>query len=144
MLIALAQRPRGMTSTALGVRAGLSSSSGTFGTYLGRGRSEGWIAGTRDLLTITEAGLKALGSYDPLPEGPALLDYWLNQLGGGASRMLRALAESDGPMTRTQLGERAGLEAKSGTFGTYLGKLRTLELVTGRGDDLRLSEELRS
>jgi hypothetical protein len=58
--------------------------------------------------------------------------------------MLRALAEIDGPMTRTQLGERAGLEAKSGTFGTYLGKLRTLELVTGRGDDLRLSEELRS
>jgi len=144
MLIALAQRPRDMTSTALGVRAGLSSSSGTFGTYLGRGRSEGWIAGTRDHLTITGAGLEALGSYDPLPEGPALLDYWLNQLGGGAARMLRALAESEGPMTRAQLGERAGLEAKSGTFGTYLGKLRTLELVTGRGDDLRLSVELRS
>lgn len=144
MLIALAQRPRGLTSTALGVRAGLSSSSGTFGTYLGRGRSEGWIAGTRDHLTITEAGLKTLGPYEPLPEGPALLDYWLSQLGGGASRMLRALAESDGPMTKAQLGERAGLEAKSGTFGTYLGKLRALELVTGRGDDLRLSDELRN
>jgi hypothetical protein len=42
---------------------------------------------------ITEAGIAALGAYEPLPTGTALRDYWLNDLGrtSGAARMLEAL-----------------------------------------------------
>lgn len=142
MLIALAQRPRGLTNKQLGVRAGVSSKSGTFSTYLGKARSNGWVEGSGHV-TITPAGVEALGSYEPLPEGPALAEYWLGQLGNsGASRMLRALLDAyPAGLDNATLGERAQISNASGTFSTYLGKLRSLELVTGRGQ-VRASEEL--
>lgn len=140
MMVALAQRP-GLNKRQLGVRAGLSSTSGTFGTYLGRMRSSGWIHGT-DVLELTPDGLHALGKYDPLPEGQELLNYWLNELGNsGAGRMLSALAaQYPHALSKEQLGEAAEISHMSGTFGTYLGKLRNLELVEGRGE-LRASRE---
>ena len=143
MLIALAQR-NGLSARQLGVRAGLSSRSGTFSTYLGRARSSGWIAGGRDRLEITEAGRAVLGPYDPAPEGRDLLNHWLGELGNsGAARMLAILAQRyPNPTTAQELGDATGLSAGSGTFGTYLGKLRTLELVTGARTDLRASEDL--
>jgi hypothetical protein len=142
MLIALAQRPQGLSARQLGVRAGLSSGSGTFGTYLARARVAGWIAGDRERLQITEMGLSALGPYDPLPAGAALLAYWLRELGGGEARMLQALADVyPRAISKTELGEAAGLSAGSGTFGTYLSRLRTLELAEGR-NEIRASEEL--
>lgn len=142
MMIALAQRP-GLSAKQLGVRAGLSSSSGTFGTYLARARTEGWIEGDRNRLELTDAGASALGAYDPLPEGPELAGYWLSELGdSGAARILRTLIEAyPEPLSKEEVGERSGLSSGSGTFGTYLSRLRTLELVTGRSE-LKASEEL--
>jgi uncharacterized protein len=143
MLIALAQRPNGLTNAQLGVRAGVSSKSGTFSTYLGRARAQGWVADEGQIRRITKAGIDALGTFDLLPEGSELAKYWIQELGGGASRMLRALVdEYPNPMTNAELGESAGISYVSGTFSTYLGRLRSLELVTGRGGELRASEEL--
>lgn len=140
MLIALAQR-NGLNRRQLGVRAGMSSRSGTFDTYLSRARTNGWIEGTGEIC-ITAAGVAALGAYDPLPEGRELLDHWLGELGqSGAARILRALAEAyPVALTRSQLGEAAGLSDRSGTFDTYLSRLRTLELIEGRGE-IRASAE---
>ncbi|MBE2178902.1 MAG: ATP-binding protein [Chthoniobacterales bacterium] len=142
MLVALAQRP-GLNARQLGVRAGLSSSSGTFGTYLAKLRSNGWIYGGRDCMALTTAGVEALGDYEPLPTGRDLLDYWLRELGsGGASRMLTALADAyPRALTKQDLGAEAGISPGSGTFGTYLSKLRTLELIEGRGE-IKLNPEL--
>jgi hypothetical protein len=142
ILTALAQRPQGLNQRQLGLRAGLSSRSGTFSTYLGRARSSGWIEGRGDL-RITALGLAALGNYDPLPEGRELLDYWLNELGdSGQARMLRVLAQVyPNALSNEALGEAAGISSRSGTFSTYLGRLRGLELIEGRGM-LRASEEL--
>lgn len=141
MMIALTQRGW-LNKRQLGVRAGLSSKSGTFGTYLGKLRSNGWVTGQGDALELTNAGRDALGKYDPLPDGYALLEYWLNELGqGGAGRMLRVLAEAyPVPMDKETLGRLAEISHTSGTFGTYLGKLRTLELVEGRGE-IRAAKE---
>lgn len=141
MMIALAQRP-GLNKRQLGVRAGLSSTSGTFGTYLGKLRSIGWIDGTGDAMTLTADGVAALGNYQPLPEGEALLTHWLSELGsGGAGRMLRTLADVyPEALTKEALGVLAEISHTSGTFGTYLGKLRTLELIEGK-TDLRAAAE---
>ncbi len=132
MLIALAQRP-GLSARQLGVRAGLSSTSGSFNTYLSTGRSNGWLAGGRDRMEATEEGIAAIGSYDPLPEGKALLEYWLRELGqGGTGRILKSLSDiHPNLMTKQELGEATGLSDKSGSFNTYLSKLRTLELIEG-------------
>ncbi len=142
ILTALAQRPHGLSNRQIGLRAGLSSRSGTFSTYISRARAHGWIDG-RDPIRITEAGLEALGSYEPLPSGRELLSYWLGEVGAsGASRMLQALADTyPRAMSNEELGEAAGISARSGTFSTYLSRLRGLELVVGRGE-LRASEEL--
>jgi len=144
MLVALAQAGRPLNRRALGLRAGLSSRSGTFATYLGRARSAGWIDGSSDATTITRAGLAALGSYERLPEGRELLDYWVAELGqgSGAGRMLAALGKAAPKgITRDRLGELAEISPRSGTFATYLGRLRGLELIEGK-DELRISEEL--
>jgi hypothetical protein len=141
-MVALAQRPQGLTNSQIGVRAGMSSKSGTFSTYISRARGNGWIEG-RGALRITDAGLEALGPYEELPTGPELLAHWLSELGsGGASRLLRVIAEAyPRSLSNQEAAEAAGLSPKSGTFSTYLSRLRKLQLVEGRGE-LRASEEL--
>jgi hypothetical protein len=142
ILVVLAQRPEGLTTRQIGVRARLSSKSGTFNTYVSKARSSGWVTG-RSPLVITEAGIAALGDYDPLPTGRDLLDYWLRELGdSGSARLLRAIAEVyPNTITTVEAGERANLSHQSGTFGTYLSRLRSLELIEGRGE-LRAADEL--
>lgn len=143
MLIALAQR-NGLTAKQVGVRASISSSSGTFGTYLSTGRSNGWIKGTRDRLEITDDGLAALGTYTPLPTGRDLARHWIGALGdSGSSRMLTVLIDAyPRTMSAHDLGQKVDLSSSSGTFGTYLSRLRTLELITGSRGDLRAHEDL--
>jgi len=143
ILIALAQR-QGLTNRQIGVRAGISSKSGTFSTYLSRARTQGWINDQGDRRFITDAGREALGAFEPLPSGHALLDYWLAQLGqSGAARILRVLAAIyPAGLSSTEVGERAQISSDGGTFSTYLSRLRTLELVTGGRGELRASEEL--
>ena len=143
ILIALAQRPQGLTNRQIGIRAGLSSRSGTFSTYISRARVEKWISDSGDVRRITEVGLAALGHYDPLPTGPALASYWLGELGSsGAARILRVLIEAyPNRVASEEIGARAGMSSKSGTYSTYISKLRGLELIEGRGD-LAASEEL--
>lgn len=61
------------------------------------------------------------------------------------SRTLRLAAELAAAypraLTRAELGDAANLSDRSGTFDTYLSRLRGLELVEGRSE-LRASEEL--
>ena len=58
--------------------------------------------------------------------------------------MLSALADAyPKELSNAELGERADISPASGTFSTYLSKLRGLELVVGgRGQPLKASEEL--
>lgn len=143
ILIALAQRT-GLTNRQIGVRAYLSSPSGTFGTYLAKARSSGWIRDEGERRYITDEGITALGNYEPLPSGQALLQHWLGELGNsGASRILQALVDAyPHEMGYEQIGVNAGISHTSGTFGTYLSKLRTLELVQGGKGMLKASDEL--
>lgn len=143
ILIALAQRP-GLNNRQIGVRAGLSSSSGTFSTYLSTARKSGWIRDEGEQRFITDDGLAALGDYEPLPSGQALLRHWLAELGNsGAARILLALAEyHPHELNYEQIGVKAGISHTSGTFGTYLSKLRTLELIQGGRGMLKASDEL--
>lgn len=142
MMIAMAQRP-GINRRQLGLRAGLSISSGSFGTYLSTLRTKGWLGETPDGgFELSSAGIASLGDYQPLPSGHDLLQYWKNELGGGAARMLHVLAAAyPNSLPRAELGLRSEISHTGGSFGTYLSKLRTLELVTGR-DELKASDEL--
>lgn len=144
ILIALAQRP-GLSNRQIGVRAGLSSSSGSFGTYMSKGRSMNWIRDEGERRFITDEGLAALGDYEPLPTGPDLLSHWLGELGNsGAARILQALADAHpNAMTNEEIGAAAEISHTSGSFGTYMSRLRTLELIESLGRGLsKASDEL--
>jgi uncharacterized protein len=144
MLIALAQRPQGLTRRQLGLRARVSAKGGSFDTYLSKARVNGWVISEGERVVITDAGITALGSYEPLPEGEALLQHYLNEFGSsGAARMLRALADTyPNTLSRAELSEASGVSAAGGSFDTYLSRLRTLELVDGDRNGLRASDEL--
>lgn len=141
ILNALAQHPEGLTRAAVAMMAGYAKSGGTFGTYLSRLRTNGYIDGTTDLV-ITDAGEKALGSFEPLPTGKDLRLYWERELGSYAQKLLGELADvHPRALHRDALAARTGYEPKGGTYGTYLSRLRTLGLIVG-SRDIKLAPEL--
>jgi hypothetical protein len=134
----------GVTASQLAIRSGIAKRGGTFRTYLGKIITNRWAA--RDgsgRIVRTSLGETVLGDFDPLPSGDALLAFWLAELGqSGAARILETLADAHPyGLTREEIGERTGIAVAGGTFRTYVGKLKTLELIGGRGE-LRLSEDL--
>jgi hypothetical protein len=78
---------------------------------------------------------------EDVPAGASLDSWsvWLEKLHGKNREMLQVLIQA-GPMTRQQLAFRAGISPNSGTFATYLGKLRSLGLIEKDGDQIRLKQ----
>jgi hypothetical protein len=94
---------------------------------------------------------KLAGGYSPANGTAAVVAVasdsvalWLGKLGsGGAGRMFKFLAENPGKqITRNQLALAAGLSASSGTFGTYLSKLRSNHLIVEQGGYYQINPEL--
>lgn len=143
VLTVLAQHD-GRTRQQLAMLAGYTWSGG-FRNTLSALRTAGLIAGgNQETMHITDAGREALGdAVEPLPEGSALLDWWMGKLDSGQRKILRHLvdvypAEVPGPA----LAEACGYEW-SGGFRNYLSSLRTLELIVGKNmDGVRASDDL--
>jgi hypothetical protein len=68
ILTALAQYPEGRSKVQVAVLTGYAANGGGFNNYLGALRSRGMIQGDGDRLTITDGGMEALGSWEPLPD----------------------------------------------------------------------------
>jgi hypothetical protein len=134
ILTVLAQYQNGRNVTQTALLAGYSSKGGGFRNALGGLRSKGLIVG-RDNLTITSEGINALGDYEPLPQGQALVDYWLGRLGKAERLIFAAVIDAyPSSLTIEEIAEKTGYAAAGGGFRNALGKLRTLELVEGRSD----------
>lgn len=145
ILAALAQH--GPSSKGrVAILAGYAVNGGGFNNALSRLRSLGFIEGSSggDALCVTAPGLEALGHVDPLPGGRALIDHWLSLLGKAEREILAVLTEvypsalsKEDVATRTE----SNYAPSGGGFNNAISRLRTLELVTGRGE-LKASEEL--
>jgi hypothetical protein len=140
LLTALAQHgPRSVRALAL--LTGYAAGGGAFRNPLGALRSKSYVEG-RDPVTLTEAGASALGAWEPLPTGAALLAFWLEHLPGPERKLLAAAAEAWPKSISVQaLATSTGYEASGGAFRNPLGRLRTLQLVEGRGE-VRAADEL--
>ena len=142
ILTALAQYPEGRSKVQVAVLTGYAANGGGFNNYLGALRSRGMIQGDGDRLTITEAGIQTLGSWEPLPAGLALIEYWRGRLGKAERLILETLTQAyPDPLTKEEVAAKAGYEANGGGFNNALGRLRTLELVQGRGE-IKASDNL--
>lgn len=133
VLTVLAQYPAGRTRTQLTTLAGYTWSGG-FRNGLAALRSAGYIVGGNgDVMRATDAGIEALGDWEPLPTGPDLLAFWLSEksLGKAERAVLSTLVEQyPERITGSDLAGMCGYEF-SGGFRNALSKLRTLELITG-------------
>lgn len=132
----------GRTVTQVALLTGYAVDGGGFRNALGTLRTAGFIDGRGDL-RITEAGLEALGSWEPLPSpGPDLLRYWQSRLGRAERLILDAVSDAyPGAVTIEEVASQAGYAADGGGFRNALGRLRTLELVSGRGE-VKISDTL--
>lgn len=142
ILAVLAQYPQGRTKTQVAVIADYAVSGGGFNNALGALRTAGYITSTGDYLTITDAGLQALGHWQPLPLGRELLNHWMRELSKAERSILQALSEVwPQSLTKEQIANNAGYEVSGGGFNNALGRLRTLELITGK-DQIKASDSL--
>jgi hypothetical protein len=144
MLAALAQwHPEGMTEGQMRAHAGLRKS-GTYDTYRSRLMTSGLIERRGDLMFATDAGREYLG--DNRIEAPQtteeVVSLWKPKLKAkGAQRMLDVLVHHGGePIPKQQLAEELGM-ALSGTFDTYLSRLRTARLIETSGGMVAANRE---
>lgn len=143
ILMAIAQRaPRSSTRAQASVLSGYSVTSSSFSNALGALRSKGLLDGQGDDLRVTQAGVAALGHFDPLPTGKALVSFWNSKLAKAERLFLTHLADHfPREVTKDALSQATGYSITSSSFSNALGKLRTLELITGR-NELRASPDL--
>lgn len=148
ILTVLAQYPEGRTVTQVAILTGYAHGGGAFRNPLSSLRSMSYIEG-QGVIRITQEGSRALGDWEPLPSpGQGLFDYWMQRLGGPEREILRVVHEAwPKALTPAQIAERTvnsrgePYDPDGGAFRNPLSKLRTLELIEGRGE-IRLSDEL--
>jgi hypothetical protein len=143
ILTVLAQYPEGMGLDRLAILS-TSTVNGHFNNTLGSLRSSGYVTAARITpIQITQEGLSALGSYDPMPTGEALRQYWLNRMGSGiGSKILRVLIENyPNPISLDGLA-KASSGTLNGHFNNTVGSLRTMGLMTPARTPIRASEHL--
>lgn len=142
ILTALAQYEQGRSKSQVAILTGYAGNGGGFNNAVSALRSASRIEGSGDRMTITQAGLDALGTYEPLPHGEALLQHWLRQLGKAERAALEVLVQAyPAAVTKDVVGQRAGYEPNGGGFNNAISRLRSLELITGRGE-LQASPDL--
>ncbi len=140
ILRAIAQHEAGVTREQLTVLTGYKRSSRD--TYLQRLRAGGLIEQRGETIVATAAGVESLGSsFEPLPTGSALQEFWLTKLSGGERKLLQILIDNyPSDVDRHQLTESTGYQRSS--RDTYLQRLRARKLITADRGQVRASDEL--
>lgn len=146
MLIAIVQRPeQRATKQQIAIVSGYSSKSGSFNNNLSHMSSMGLISRGNGFIQATEAGVNAVGNYEPLSEDPQeLLEFWCSKVGGSAGRMLRVIAEAHPEaITKEELGEKTGYSTTSGSFNNNLSKMSSTGLIVRiNPGEVKATEEL--
>jgi hypothetical protein len=107
---------------------------------MGALRSRELIEDNADKLCITVAGIQALGSWELIAKGSKLIDYWRGHLGKTERLVLQMLIKVyPREQPKDEVAAKPGFEAVGGVFNHARVRLRTIELVLGRGD-LRANE----
>ena len=135
ILTALVQYPAGRTKQQVAILTGYAVSGGGFNNALSSLRSKGWLEGGKDRLKITDQGRGMLGTWEPLPTGRALADHWFASLPKAERSILRVLLDAyPASLTKVEVATASGYEPAGGGFNNALSRLRTLELIMGRGE----------
>ena len=126
-LTAALQYPDGLDRKRLGILTGYKRSSRD--AYIDRLRKKELVTVNGTFLFPTDAGRSALnGSFEPLPTGVALIEYWRAKLPDGERATLEVLIEADGKdVERERIDEVTGYKRSS--RDAYLTRLKARGLV---------------
>jgi hypothetical protein len=142
VLTVLAQFPDGRTKSQVATLSGYAVKSSSLDNALSGLRSAGLVQrGTP--IRITAEGAAVIGdSLEPLPSGPALVEYWMSRLGKAERLLLKVfLGAWPSAVSREDAAEQSGYSIKSSSFDNALSRLRTLELIHGWTADETLAEQ---
>jgi hypothetical protein len=136
ILSVLAQRQEVKTNKSqVSILSGYSISSSGFVNALSSLHTKGYITKGSDQLSITDDGIKAVGTYDPMPTGQELQNYWYSKLSKAEAAILKALIHEYGrSLNKLEIAKKSGYSETSSGFVNALSKLRTLELIEGYGE----------
>lgn len=135
--------PKPVSKTRVGLITDLSTTSGSFGTYIATLKREGLMTVSNNEFSITQAGLDAAGDIGQLPTGDELLDMWCKHVGGTTGKILGFLADQHPEsVSKEETGASLGISHTSGSFGTYIATLKRNGLITVTSGMLRASDEL--
>jgi uncharacterized protein len=128
------------TDSQISALSGYRKTSSGFANSLSELRTKGFIDGPPERRVITQQGRDTIGPTEPLPTGPALLEYWMRKLGRAEAAMLRVIYDK-GTIEREKLSSETGYSMTSSGFGNAISGLRVLELVSGpNGGDLTIAD----
>jgi hypothetical protein len=139
ILTAIAQHDEGVTRDQLSVLTGYKRSSRD--AYLQRLRTKGYL-NDGATITATDEGIAALGSsFEPLPTGDALRDYWMQKLPEGERRLFEVVvAQYPSAVDRDTLSDVT--EYKRSSRDAYLQRLKSRRLITADRGTVRASDTL--
>lgn len=133
VLTVLAQYPEGRAYNQIALLTGLNAKSQHIRNVISSLRTRGLVSKGQPI-QITDAGLTALGDYEPLPTGRALIDWWINHLDGTTGKVLRAYVDAyPEPLSPQEAAEATGLNPDSQHIRNVISRLRTLTLLEGTG-----------
>ncbi len=86
------------------------------------------------LFRATDAGIEALGGYDPIPTGLELIEHWKSVPRGGLGKAACLIidllvAEHPDKLTKIQIAEGTGYSPTSGGLSNSISELRTRNLI---------------
>jgi len=142
--VLVTRHPMRFSKSQLATLAGLSSRSGTYGTYLSLLRSKKLVVEEDSGFQASQAAFDLMGNSPPAPmTSDEIIRMWQGNLQGGARRMFDYLISIHPDSTdKESLATSCGLSAGSGTFGTYMSQLRSNNLVRDHRGMITASEEL--
>lgn len=145
MLEVLANRyPMTFTKSQLALTSKMSPRGGSYGTYLSRLRSAGYLIEENGQIGISESGLDFVGVKPTAPQTQEeILAMWSNNLNGGARRMFDYLIqEYPRSVNKQELGDATEITPSGGSFGTYLSRLKSNGLVVVTDGSIKASADL--
>lgn len=134
-----------LSDRVIAARAGVSRRKSTFRNAMSTLRGKGYIEGSNTSPSITQAGLDALGDYEALPSGRALVEHWLREVGRESSegRLLLALLDNYPDWVHhADLSEMTGIDRTKSTYRNAMSRLKSLDLVTADRLQATVNEEI--
>ncbi len=126
VLTAAAMYPGGVSRDQLSLFTGYKATARD--TYVSRLNVKNMVTVGNGVVTATSVGIAALGpNWQPLPTGPALVEYWRQRLPPGERSILDIVLQHPDGITRNEIGEQANYKATA--RDTYVSRLHVRRLV---------------